>query len=168
MKKKVLAIMLATLMSATMFAGMATVTAEEDEYLKEVKEHVTPEQWVEIEELIGKYEKSRSLPDLTFEDNTFQKTGDDTLKAQAYNEGPIASLPCSVLFETDEDEDDDWESVGRYWIWLGLRSGQKKWTESNEITDTGQIKCRATINPSGNVPESDYDNNQVEDTFTFS
>jgi hypothetical protein len=42
MKRKIIAILLATLMSATMFAGTATVIADEDEYIKEIKDHVTP------------------------------------------------------------------------------------------------------------------------------
>ena len=49
MNKKIVAILMVTMMSATMFAGIATVSAEDDDFMNEVKEHVTPEQWVEIE-----------------------------------------------------------------------------------------------------------------------
>lgn len=163
MNKKIVAILMVTLMSATMFAGMATVTAEEDEYLKEVKDHVTPEQWVEIEDLINNNEKSLLKADLTIK--SFTKTGDDKLEATVKNIGDAWALPFSTLFKIYVDG--TWESVGRDWVLSGLRVGYSVDTYSNVITDTGEIDCWAKVNPTENVPEITTKNNVATGTFTF-
>jgi hypothetical protein len=163
MKKKVLAVLLATLMSATMFAGMATVTAEEDEYLKEVKDHVTPEQWVEIEKLIKESEGSKSLPDLeitSFEENA------DVLWAYVYNSGNKYASAFDVRFHVYYGS--EWQAVGRDIVWLGLTIGSYVWTNSNTVQQSGSLYSRAWVDMFEKVPEEDDDNNEAYDTFTFS
>jgi maltoporin len=125
---------------------------------------VTPEQWVEIGDLINKNEKSLLKADLTIKE--FEKTDNDELKATVKNIGDAWALPFSTLFKIKVDG--NWESVGRDWVWTGLRVGYSVDTYSNEVSETGQIDCWAKVNPTGNVPESDYTNNVATDTFTFS
>jgi len=167
MKKKVLAIMLATLMSATMFAGMATVTAEEDEYLKEVKDHVTPEQWVEIEELLNKESKSRSYADLIPLPGSFDQGEDERLYVKVHNDGDAWARPFATNFYLDPNGGD--HGIGRDWVYLGLSAGAtSRWLSSKDVIYSGTYLCKVLVNSNEAVSESNYDNNDAYDTFTFS
>lgn len=154
---------MATLMSATMFAGMATVSAEEDEYLKEIKDHVTPEEWVEIEELINKNEKSRSLPDLEIIEFDMK---DDVLWADIYNSGNAYAHAFDVRFHVYYDS--EWKACGRDIVWLGLMIGNTVWTNSQEVVYSGYLNSRAWADMYNNLAESDDTNNAETAYFTFS
>ncbi len=167
MKKKVLAIMLATLMSATMFAGMATVTAEEDEYIKEIQDNVTLEQWVEIEDLLNKETESRALPDLIPKPGSFDQGEDERLWVQAHNDGPVRSLPFPTNFFLDPFGGN--HGIGREWVYLGLGSGcTSRWLSSQDVVYSGTYLCEAYVNFGKIAPESNPDNNRVFKEFTFS
>ena len=167
MNKKIVAILMVTLMSATMFAGMATVTAEEDEYLKEVKEHVTPEQWVEIEELLNKETESRALADLIPKPGSFDQGDDERLWVQAHNDGDAWARPFATNFYLDPYGSN--HGIGRDWVYLGLSAGAtSRWLSSNDVIYSGTYLCRVWVNSNWGARESNYDNNDAFDTFTFS
>ena len=170
MKKKVLAIMLATLMSATMFAGMATVTAEEDEYLKEVKDHVTPEQWVEIEELLNKESKSRSYADLIPLPGSFDQGEDERLYVKVHNDGDAWARPFVTSFRIYPDGlSESYENVGNDWVYLGLAAGTtSRWLSSNSVSYSGEYWCEVEVNSNEAVDESNHNNNIDRDEITFS
>jgi len=163
MNKKIVAILMVTMMSATMFAGIATVSAEDDDFMNEVKEHVTPEQWAEIEDLINKNEQSRSLPDLNITD--FDQAQDEKLWAEVWNKGDGWCKPFDVYFHIDNS---GWQSIGRDIVWLGLSSGSTVWTNSNSCPLSGTFDCRAWADKDGKVSETDDGNNKAFDTFSFS
>ena len=157
--------MMATLMTAIMFAGMATVSAEEDEYLKEIKDHVTPEQWVEIEELLNKESESKSLADLI--PINFEQGEDERLWVQAHNDGHAWARPFSVNFILDPSGGS--HGIGRDWVYLGLSAGcTSRWLSSQDVIYTGTYLCRAHVNMDRKCPESNHFNNWVDDYFTFS
>jgi len=168
MNKKIVAIMLATLMSATMFAGMATVTAEEDEYLKEVKDHVTPEQWVEIEELLNKEPESRAKADLIPKD--FCQGSDEKLYAKARNIGDAWARPFVTSFRIYPDGlSESYENVGNDWVYLGLAAGTtSRWLSSNSVSYSGEYWCEVEVNSNEAVDESNHNNNIDRDEITFS
>lgn len=161
MNRKILAVCLATLMSATMFAGMST--AEEDEYINEIKDHVTPEQWVEIQKLIKESEGSKSLPDL--EIASFEEE-DDVLWAWIYNSGNAYSPAFDVRFHVYYGG--GWQAVGRDIVWLGLTIGSYVWTKSNTVQQSGSLYSRAWVDMYDNIYEEDDNNNEAYDTFSFS
>lgn len=168
MNKKLVAICLATLMSATVFAGLATVSAEEDEYLNEIKANVTPEQWVEIEELLNKEPESWAMADLIPVD--FGQGSDERLYAKARNIGDAWARPFVNSFRIyPEGMPGPKENIGNDWVYLGLPAGTtSRWLSSNNVPYSGTYWCEFEVNSHRHVQESNYDNNFDWDVFTFS
>lgn len=164
MNKKFLAILMATLMTATILAGIATVTAEENPMLEEQKEHVTPEQWAEIEELLAENQEKGFLPDLEIIDSTFQSYEGVMgwkLKAKTWNRGFAYAHIFATTFIVDGD------SVGNYIYWLGLRSGQSKWGYSYAFSASGEKWCTVWADMENHLIEIYDGNNQCSKWIDF-
>ena len=163
MKKKILAILLATLMTATMFACIPSVSSEEESLLAEQKNHVTPEQWADIEELLAQNKGSRSLPDLEIIEFDMK---DDVLWADIYNSGNAYAHAFDVRFHVYYDS--EWKACGRDIVWLGLMIGNTVWTNSQEVVYSGYLNSRAWADMYNDLAESDDTNNAETAYFTFS
>lgn len=163
MKRKILAVFMAMLMSATVLASFSTVTADDEDWMKEIQDHVTPEQWIEIQKLLKKNEETKSLPDLDIID--FDQGQDEILWAEVWNKGDGYASAFDVYFHV---YDSGWQSIGRDIVWLGLASGWTVWTNSQSCPLSGTFNCRAWADMEGDLEETNDDNNQAYGTFSFS
>lgn len=163
MRKKIVATMMVMLMSATVLACIPSVCSKENPLLAEQRNHVTPEQWIEIEMLLDSTQGSKAKPDLEIID--FKLASSTTMKAKVWNSGGAYCPAFSTIFEIFKDS--DWRSVGIDYVWLGLMSGYTVWTYSNTVPFTGYFQTRVWADYLDIWDEESETNNVEWGEFTF-
>lgn len=169
MNKKILAVLLATLMSATMFAGMTTVSAEDDEKVPTIIEEVTQED-------IDKFNKGisgggKALPDMKVLDvwNTEHLLNKWRVHGEVKNNGTVSAGYQQTYFFRDWDGPNN-STLGRYIHSLGFGPGVTKlpYTPKFSMSGTNDILCYADFWDQVDEVDDSFEDNTREETLQFS